>query len=266
MALASPRTDESRRPHISALCVRKIRVMGAPWVYNSEQRLQGEPMENQQGPASPSGRVSRKYPRIALAARVENLAGGKSLTGRTLDLSLGGILVLSRETLEPHSEVRLRFDLPSGHRLDVQGEVVHSTPGVRMGIKFLALNADDQKAIAEYTERVKPYKRRSTRLPRQFKVTLRWRDLQGNWQEEPAETVLVTLHGGMVVTPAKLKPGEDAIVSWAEAGREAEARVVFRELRGPQNLSELGFEFLSNENFWGIEFPPYSPLWDTLAG
>jgi hypothetical protein len=223
-------------------------------------------MENQRSSTPASARVGRRYPRIALAARVENLARGKSLTGRTLDLSLGGILVLSRETLEPNSEVRVRFDLPSGYRLDVQGEVVHSRPGARMGIKFLALNPDDEKAIAEYTERVKPYKRRSARLSRRFKVTLRWQDWDGNWHEEPAETELVTLHGGMVITSAKLKPGEDAIVSWPEAGREAEARVVFRELRGAHGFSELGFEFLSDENFWGIEFPAYSPLWDILAG
>jgi hypothetical protein len=223
-------------------------------------------MENQRSPTPLSGRVVRKYPRIALAARVENVAGGKSLMGRTLDLSLGGILVLSPDTLEPRSEVRVRFDLPSGHRLDVRGEVVHSTRGVRMGIKFLALTPDDQKAIAEYTERVKPYKRRSTRLARHFKVTLRWQDWEGNWHEEPAETILVTLHGGMVITSAKLKPGEDAIVSWPEAGRQAEARVVFRELRGAQDLSELGFEFLGDENFWGIEFPANSPLWNMLDG
>jgi hypothetical protein len=168
--------------------------------------------------------------------------------------------------LETDSQVQVRFDLPGGRRLDVQGEVVHSTPGVRMGIKFLDLSPDDQKAIAEYTERVKPYKRRSTRLARHFQVSLRWQDWDGNWQEEPAETVLVSRHGGIVNTCAKLKPGQNTIVFWPEAGRNTEARVVFRQLRGPQGLSELAFEFLGGENFWGIEFPPHSPLWDILAG
>jgi hypothetical protein len=223
-------------------------------------------MENSQYSTSPSGAIDRKYPRIPLVARVENLAGGKSLTGRTVDLSLGGILVLSRETLEANSEVQVRFDLPNGRRLDIQGTVVHSTPGVRMGIKFLTLNAGDLKAIAEYTERIKPYKRRSTRLSRQFKLSLRWQDWDGNWQEEPAETELVSMHGGNIITSAKLKPGQNTIVSWPEAGRTTEARVVFRQLRGPQGLSQLAFEFLSSENFWGIEFPPHSPLWDILAG
>ena len=143
---------------------------------------------------------------------------------------------------------------------------MHSTPGVRMGIRFLALSPEDEKAIADYTERVIPYKRRSTRLPRQFKLSLRWQDWDGNWLEEPAESVLVSEHGGMVITSAKLKPGQDATVFWPEAGRKIEARVVFRQLCGPQGLAELGFEFLSKENFWGLQFPAYSPLWDMLAG
>ncbi len=213
-----------------------------------------------------SERAGRRHPRIALKARVENVVGGKTLTGRTVDLSLGGILVLSSETLPADSAVQVRFDLPNGRRLDIAGQVVHCTPGVRMGIKFLALSTDDRWAIAEYTEQVKPYKRRSTRLTRQFKVSLRWLDFDGHWHEEPAETVMVSVHGAMVTTCANLKPGADAIVSWPETGREAEARVVFRQLCGSHNLSELGFEFLSNDNFWGLDFPPYNPLWDMLAG
>lgn len=223
-------------------------------------------MENRKDSASPSQRIGRKYPRIPLVARVESLAGGKALSGRAVDLSLGGILVNAHDTLDLNAEVQVRFDLPGGRRLAVRGAVVHSTPGVRMGIKFLTLSTDDLKAIAEYTERVKPYKRRSARLSRHFQVVLRWQDWDGNWREEPADTVLVTQHGGMATTAAKLKPGQDAIVRWPEANREAEARVVFRQLCSPESLSELGFEFLGSENFWGIEFPVCSPLWDMLAG
>ena len=222
-------------------------------------------MENLRSPTSLLGRNPRKHPRFPLVARVENLAGGISMTGRTGDISLGGILVLSRDTLEPKTGVRVRFELPSGRQVDIEGEVVHSTPGVRMGIKFLALNRDDQEAIAEYAEQVKPYKRRSARLPRHYAVSLRWQDLDANWHEEPAETVLIAKHGGMIKTLARLKPGADTIVSWPEAGREAEARIVFRQLRGPDSLSELGFEFLTSENFWGIEFPTDTPLWDMLT-
>ena len=194
------------------------------------------------------------------------MAGGKSLSGRMGDVSVGGILVLSQDTLEPKSNVQVRFELPGGRCVEVQGEVVHSIPGVRMGIKFLALNPELQKAIAEYAEQIKPYKRRSARLPRRFVISLRWQDWEGNWHEEPAETILVTQHGGMATTHARLKAGEDTIVSWPQTGRQAEARVVFRQLCGEHNLSELGFEFHCTQDFWGIEFPAENRLWEILAG
>lgn len=222
-------------------------------------------MEKKRGLAWPQWGIPRKHPRVPLVARLEKLAGGKTTAGRTGDISLGGILVLSGDTLEPLSEVRVRFDLPSGHHVDVQGEVVYSTPGVRMGIRFLHLSEDDQKAISEYAEQIKPYKRRTARLARRLLVALRWQDYDGNWHEEPAETVLLSKYGCMVLTPVRMKIGESAFVRWPEAGREAEARIVFRKLGGAGSPSEMGFEFLDTDNFWGIEFPPETPLWELPA-
>lgn len=198
-------------------------------------------------------------------ARVENLAGGHTTVGRTGDVSIGGILILSKDTLEPKSGVRVRFDLPSGRHVDVQGEVVHSTPGVRMGIRFPHLSEDGQEAISEYVEQIKPYKRRSARLVRRLLVALRWQDYDGNWHEEPAETVLISKYGGTILTPARMKPGETTLVSWPATGREAEACIVFRKLGGAGSLSEMAFEFLRTDNFWGIEFPPDTPLWEATA-
>ncbi len=219
-------------------------------------------MEEQQAAGSHLWHTPRRYPRLPLTARVESLASGRHTTGRTGDIGMGGILVLSSETLERGTEVRVSFELPGGHRVDVPGEVVHASSGKRMGIRFLMLSDGDWDAIAEYTEQIKPYKRRSARLPRRLLVSLRWRDLDGNWQEEPAETVLISKYGAMIVTPARLKAGEDAIVCWPEAGREAEARIVFREIRGAGELTEVGFEFVSEGDFWGIEFPSDTPLWE----
>lgn len=142
---------------------------------------------------------------------------------------------------------------------------MHSTPGVRMGIRFLRLSEDDQKAISEYAEQIKPYKRRSVRLPRRLLVALRWQDYDGNWHEETAETLLLSKYGALVLTPARMKPGQSVFVCWPDAKREAEARIVFRILKGAPNLSEVGFEFLATEDFWAIEFPPETPLWEMRA-
>ena len=219
-------------------------------------------MKEDSNPAAQHWATPRKHPRYHLVTRVEKLAGGRVNSGRTGDISLGGILVLSPQTLEPHSQVRVRFDLPGGHHVDVPGEVVHSTPGVRMGIKFLALSDDDRKAIAAYAEEIKPYKRRGARLPKHLLVALRWQDYDGTWHEEPAETVLLSKHGGMVLSPARMKPGESTLVFWPDAEKEAEARIVFRKLSGAGNLCEMGFEFLDADDFWGIDFPPDIPLWE----
>lgn len=222
-------------------------------------------MEKECGLAWAGRGIPRKHARVPLVARVEKLAGGQSTAGRTADIGLGGILMLSADTLEPMSEVRVRFDLPSRHHVDVLGEVVHSTPGVRMGIRFLHLSEDDQKAISAFAEQIKPYKRRGARLSRRLLVSMRWQDYDGNWLEEPAETVLISKHGGVVLTPLRIKPGESATICWPEAGRESEARIVFRKLSGERRLSEISFEFLHTDNFWGMEFPPDTPLWEMAA-
>jgi len=219
-------------------------------------------MKDETDPAGRRWAIPRSHPRVHLATQVENLAGGQATAGHTGDISLGGILILSGETLEPRTQVRVRFDLPTGHHIDVPGEVAHSTPGVRMGIKFLVLSDGDRKAIAAYAEEIKPYKRRGARLPRHLLVALRWQDYNGAWHEEPAETVLVSKYGGMLLSPVRMKPGDSTLVFWPDTGREAEARIVFRKLSGAGNLCEMGFEFLHTDNFWEIDFPPDIPLWE----
>lgn len=216
-------------------------------------------------PARSGWESNRKYPRIPLAVRVEHREGGRTVTGRTGDIGLGGMLILSKETLEARAEVRIRFTLPAGHEVNVQGQVVHSTPGARMGIYFLLLSQDDLEAISEYVELIKPYKRRGDRVPRRLLVTLRWQGYQGFWHEEVAETVFLSRHGGTVLTPVRIKPGQSTYIRWPEVGREAEVRIVFSTLGGANSLSEIAFEFLNTDNFWGIDFPPHAPMWETKA-
>ncbi len=219
-------------------------------------------MEKQSPAAPQEWTIRRRYPRRPLSAHVRKIVDGQNTSGLTGDIGEGGVLILSDHTLEPRSEVRVSFELPSGRRIDVPGEVVHSLPSVRMGVRFIELSEEDRKAIAEYVEEIKPYKRRSARLARRLLVDLRWQDWEGNWHEEAAETVLISKHGGMILTPARMKPGENALVRWPETGRQAEARIIFRRLNASGELSELGFEFLDAENFWSIEFPPDIPLWE----
>jgi len=194
--------------------------------------------------------------------RVEHNAKGQFVTGRTADIGLGGILILSKDTLEPHTDVRVQFTLPAGHEVDVAGRVAHSTPAGRMGVSFLHLSREDQKAIAEYVEQIKPYKRRGQRIPRRISVVVSWRDYGGNRQQKPGETALLSQHGGTVLTPVRVKPGQNIFICRSDTGKEGEARVVFTRLSGAGRNSEIGFEFLEAENFWEMDFPPEIPLWE----
>jgi len=102
-------------------------------------------METMQPPEK--RRMPRKHPRVPLVTQVE-----ASSIGRTENISMGGMLVVTYETFEPETEVTFRFNLPSGHTIQGRGLVVHSQPKLRMGIQFLDLKEDDLKAIEEFVQ------------------------------------------------------------------------------------------------------------------
>ncbi len=63
---------------------------------------------------------------------------------------MNGLLVESRDTFDPQTNVIVRFSLACGHTIQAEGVVIHSLLGVHMGIKFLQLKDDDRKAIEEF--------------------------------------------------------------------------------------------------------------------
>lgn len=98
------------------------------------------------------GREERKHPRARLFTLTQMLTptGGQSGLGRMEDLSVGGLHILSGETLDPNTKVLVRFNLPGGHPVEAQGVVVHAHRGLRMGIQFLEIEKEDRKAIEEF--------------------------------------------------------------------------------------------------------------------
>lgn len=206
--------------------------------------------------------MPRKHPRVSLAAQVESRASRAVAVGRTENISVGGALILSADTFAPGAEVLVRFRLPSGHPIEAPGRVAHARPGVRMGIEFIHLTEEDRKAIADYVQQVQPYTRRSSRIAKQLAVVLRWRDRDGNPREELAETVMLSRHGGLLLSPTSFKPGEDLFLWWPQAEKGAGIRIVFRQLGSAENLAQLGFEFVGVENFWGIDFPSEVAWWE----
>ena len=107
--------------------------------------MQNRDMGSRATPPPEKRRIPRKHPRVRLVTQVEATS-----LGRTENVSVGGVLVVTRETFEANTHVIVRFVLPPDWSIEAPGVVTHSLPQVSMGIKFLKLKDDDRKAIEEF--------------------------------------------------------------------------------------------------------------------
>lgn len=100
------------------------------------------------------------------------------------------------------------------------------------------------------------YSRRSGRIAKRIPVTLRWQPPGRDCQDEAAETILLSKYGCTVVCRNLLKVGGEIFVIDLERKKSVRARIIYRELTGGKQEVTLALEFLGNDNFWEIEFPP----------
>ncbi len=101
-------------------------------------------MDEERG-ARETRKVPRRHPRVRLVTQVEATS-----LGRTENISEGGMLVVTRDTFEPGTEVKFRFSLPGGRSIEGYGKVIHSKSKTQMGIEFGDLKQEDRKAIATF--------------------------------------------------------------------------------------------------------------------
>jgi hypothetical protein len=102
--------------------------------------------------------------------------------------------------------------------------------------------------------------RRSGRVPKEIPILLIGSDLDGRVFSEPTKTVLLSLHGAGILSRHKLSPEQELVLRWPEHNKETEIRVV-GSLGTAQGVHTYGVAFLDpNLNFWGLDFPPVSPL------
>ena len=198
----------------------------------------------------------RRHRRVPLKVEVKSQASGETSPGRAGNISEGGLLIHAARPFDVGTEVLLCFRLPGGRRVETLGLVRHRSVGGQTGLMFVQLNPAAREAIAEYITQVRPYDRRSARIPRRYEVLLRWHDLEGEAHEEPAYTMLLSKQGGLAACLHRFKAGEDAALWWPEQGRGADIRIVFRQLGGLGELAEIAFEFKDSDDFWSIQFPP----------
>jgi hypothetical protein len=146
----------------------------------------------------------------------------------------------------------LRFSLPTCTPISMQAKVVHSRPGVRVGVEFTDCQSANRLALEQAIRIKQEVQRRSSRIPARVYVMLYWRDRDAEFSEW-AETVLLSRQGCLVTSRLTPMTKDSLIVWWADRRIGAPARVV--SLRpGDDNTSLIALEFQRDANFWGRDF------------
>lgn len=214
----------------------------------------------------------RQTPRAPILTQVEAQGDSATALGHARDISLGGMLIESPETLSEGATVIVRFFMPPDRKpIQAAGRIVRAREGETMGIAFMGLRQSDQEKIAEYIKGIQQVSeellgfqpgpgadghRRSARVHRRVPVQLSWQDEEGRPQQEAGETQLLSKHGALLLTFSELQPGQ-LVRLVAPESRNAVARVVWVKPAQMVGRMEVGIEILGAEDFWGIEFVPY---------
>ena len=99
-------------------------------------------------------------------------------------------------------------------------------------------------------------RRRSARVVLRIPILLRVANVPSEIEWEAAQTLLVSLHGGMIRTHQMLAAGETLDIRTQYQGRSARARVVWRSSEPTEQGFDMGFEILDPPGFWEFDFPP----------
>ncbi len=210
-----------------------------------------------------SGRIAR---RLTVVLRWKDLDGNphEDLAETVLLSRYGGLLVCSTR-FKSGEEAYLWW--PEKQR-GSQVRVVYRRLGgsedlVEVGFEFLDIeNFWGIDFPPEKPPWERPRRRRSARIPRRLAVAFRLYDAEGKTEEVPAHTILLSRYGGLVASRASFKPGEEVYLWWPEKQKGAWVRILTRRLVPGQDTSELAFEFLSPEDFWGIQFARDVAPWE----
>lgn len=215
----------------------------------------------------------RKTPRAPILTQVEAQGDVATALGHARDISLGGMLIESPETITEGATVIVRFFIPPDRKpIQAAGRVVRAEAGKSMGISFMGLRQSDEERIADYIRGIQEVsaeladvqppgtsaERRSARIHRRVPLQLSWQDEEGRTRQEAGETQLLSRHGALVLTFTELQPGQLVRIAAPEA-RNAVARVAWVKPSEMTGRVDVGVEILGKEDFWGIEFSPYRP-------
>lgn len=213
----------------------------------------------------------RRSARAPILTQVEAQGEKLSALGRAKDISVGGLLIETPDTLPVSAAVIVRFFLPGESQpIEAAGRVSRTEPGKLMVVSFLGLPRPQEEKIVAYIKKLQQAPaadmplaagqplsilRRSARLQKRLAVILTWKEEGGRSRQEAAETFDISRYGALLHTFSELHPGQLLRLTALEISKEAASRVVRIVAVPVPGRVGAAVEFLGESDFWGIEFP-----------
>ena len=87
--------------------------------------------------------------RGTLFTEVQYEGAGIRAETRISDINLSGVFIDALSPLPVGAVLKLIFTLPGGEKITSEAVVIHSQPGIGMGVEFVELSPEDKSLIQE---------------------------------------------------------------------------------------------------------------------
>lgn len=196
----------------------------------------------------------RSSTRVRFGTSVRIESRGRTLAGQSVNVSLGGMLIACKDhPFRPLENVLLTFEIERGFFAELPAQVIHARTGHYFGVRWLDLPVEYAQILTRRTTVPAVAQRRSDRLAQRYFLELKWLD-DKHERIEPAETVLISKHGCLLLTRSNIPLGHHVTLSWKERDLSADARVAYSEPTLAGDLNKIALEFEIANDLWGDDF------------
>lgn len=110
-------------------------------------------------------------------------------------------------------------------------------------------------ARGEEVSKERKARRRSLRIVMRVPLYVSPADAPATAEWEPVETLVISLHGGMIRSRQRFPVGTTLDIRMRNRQRSTRGRVVWTATGARDLVFEVGFEILDPPGFWEINFP-----------
>ena len=197
----------------------------------------------------------RSSTRVRFATEVRIESHGQTLQGESVNVSLGGMLIRCKDhPFRPQDRALLTFEIEPRFFAELPAQIIHARKGEYFGVRWMDLPMEYAQILTRRTTVPAIAERRSERLAQRFFLELRWDD-HGLERLEPAETVLISKYGCLLLTRSQIAKGQPVQLTWREKGLTATTHVAYTEPTITGDLHKIALEFDTANDLWGGDFP-----------